>query len=187
MPAVSPRLPRKHRWWMKGAHTKEHKPVAAAGDRDQRFIQVCVVQLSHRRRCSLQHLPPIVFVPGLPSPLCPVFPGLDSRQCAAVRGTPTSAWLSSAAAVRTKLQRGWWGAGWSREPAAVLLQPRSLHTRRGSHSRQQLALSMEEDEDGAGMLSFDGARQVCGTGRKNPHILLLCASFTLNVQLQQIN
>lgn len=44
MPAGSPRLPRKHRWWMKGAHTKHHKPVAAAGDRDHWLIQICVVK-----------------------------------------------------------------------------------------------------------------------------------------------
>lgn len=39
---------------MEGAHTKDHKPVAAAGDRDPRLIQRSLVRLSQRRRCSLK-------------------------------------------------------------------------------------------------------------------------------------
>lgn len=108
-PAGSPRLPGKRRWWMKGAHTKEHKPVAAAGERARWLNQGRAVPLIQRRLCSLV-IPPVHFSsslsPGLPSPLCPVLPRTaPPRQCAAAAGAPTSACLGSAA-MQTTLGRG---------------------------------------------------------------------------------
>lgn len=105
VPAGGPPLPRKHRWWMEGAHTKDHKPVAAAGDRELTFIQrrweaqdVAVPSRSSRAflfvRLLLDDWP-------CSDQSGPVRTGeerrVERRQCAAVSGTAAPASICSAA------------------------------------------------------------------------------------------
>lgn len=118
MPAGNPRLPRKHRWWIKGLHTKDHKPVAAAGDREP-LILSGLRSPAHSKEPLFSLIPSFHHLcPKLPAPLCPAPPPHPRRlnchllrQCAAAAGTPTSACFSSAAMKRTPSLGSRWKAG----------------------------------------------------------------------------
>lgn len=104
-------MPRKHRWWIKGLHTKDDKPVAAAAGDRAPLILKGLRSPTHSKEplfsliASLLHL-----CTKLPAPLCPAFPRTELPSIplvgyAAAAGTPTSACFSSAAMKRT-LSRG---------------------------------------------------------------------------------